>query len=220
MAYEQHATLGMGNSERERIVAARTRSVGGNAPGWQGWGRPSTKPTTSAKASSAPDLGAISDQLKSSQDAFVSARSADIDRDVERGMSAGMSNMIASGLAGTTAVGGMQAGLTEAATRAKANVAAGAQQRTDDLKFRYASLVQGAQEAAANRATSLAAADAGIASAAFSQPRNDTSGLERLVADLQSQIQQLTSRLNQSPSGGTSNYPNLGMVGQRAPSLL
>jgi len=176
----------------------------------------------SATPASTSNLGGASADLMKNQEAFIAARSADIDRDTQRGFQQGMSNMIASGLSGTTAVGGMQTGLTEAAVRAKAGVAADAQNRTDQLQMGYAGLAQQASEGAANRQTQMSlgqmSADAGITQSALSQPivqQADTGRFESVIKSLQDEIAQL----RESVGGMQTQGAGTGYIGQAAPSL-
>jgi len=180
------------------------------------------KKTTTTATPAASNLGGASADLMKNQEAFIAARSADIDRDTQRGFQQGMSNMIASGLSGTTAVGGMQTGLTEAAVRAKAGVAADAQNRTDQLQMGYAGLAQQASEGAANRQTQMSlgqmSADAGITQSALSQPivqQADTGRFESVIKSLQDEIAQL----RESVGGMQTQGAGTGYIGQAAPSL-
>jgi len=190
---------------------------------------PATSPAATPGASAA-DLA----KLKANQDAYVEAQSANIDVDAQRGFQQGMSNLIGSGLAGTTVVGGMQAGVTEQATRAKADVAAGAQRTTDQLTFNYANLAQQAAESQANRGMQTAESQANrdlqlqlgqmgqntaLSQSAMSQPtiqQADTSGLENLIQRLQKQIEDMQgqmSTLQQKPANPNS------LVGKEATQL-
>jgi len=151
-----------------------------------------------------------------SQEDFIAARSADIDRDTQRGFQQGMSNMMASGLSGTTAVGGMQTGLTEAAVRAKAGVAAEAQQRTDQLQLGYGQLAQQAFEGAANRQTQLSlgqmGADTAITQSALGRPivqQADTGRFESTIKSLQDEIKQLRDSVGEMSNQGRPSVKKL-----------
>jgi len=156
---------------------------------------------------------AVPANLQAGQDAYVSAQNANIDVDAKRGFQQGLSNLIGSGLAGTTVVGGMQAGVTEQATRAKAGVAADAQRTTDQLAFNYANLAQQAEESQANRATQLQlgqlGADTSLKQSAMNQP--NTSGLEGLIQSLQKQIADMKKQIGTNPNS---------LAGTSAPSLF
>ena len=144
--------------------------------------------------------------------------------------------MIGSGLAGTTVMGGMQAGVTEAATRAKANVAAGARQQTNQLGFQYANLAQAASEGALNRAAgvsegalnrSFQGSQAALnRSAAIQQqdiasqpPSNASQGLDIYGRPMKANILAEEISGSAGPAAAQTRYPNLGMVGQTAPRL-
>jgi len=107
------------------------------------------------EAPAAPTAAAPKKADRSALDAasakWVEGQKADIDVGAERSLSQGMSNMIGSGLAGSTAVGGMTAGVGEAATRAKTAVEGEAAMRTEGLALQYAGLGQAASESALNR---------------------------------------------------------------------
>ena len=180
-----------------------------------------TTPATTTPATSS--LGSTSAELMKSQEDFIAASNADIDRDTQRGLQQGMSNMISSGLSGTTAVGGMQTGLTEAAVRAKAGVAAEAQNTTNQLQLGYSQLAQQASESAANRDLQLQlgqmGADAAITQSALNQPtvqQADTGQFESVIKSLQDEIAQLRDSMDKlSNQGGGTGY-----VGQGASSLF
>ena len=110
--------------------------------------KPAAAPAPAAQAAAGVDRSA----LDAASAEWVKGQHADIDRGAEQNLAKGMSNMIGSGLAGTTAVGGMTAAVGEAATRAKTNVSGQAKMQTEGLALQYAGLAQGASEGAANRA--------------------------------------------------------------------
>ncbi len=98
------------------------------------------------------DMDKIRQMLVSNQDQFLKDQNAMIDRGANKAVEQGASNLIGSGLAGTSVVGGMTAGVQRNATQAKSNLASRTQMNTDDLLLRYMQLGQGASEGAANRA--------------------------------------------------------------------
>ena len=104
----------------------------------------------------------------------------------------------------------MQAGLTEAAVRAKAGVAADAQNRTNQLKFGYTQLAQQASEGAANRGAQLKlgqmGADTAITQTAMgnnaSAQQNDMSQFQDLIHSLQTEIADLKKSRGGGQGGG------------------
>jgi hypothetical protein len=76
-------------------------------------------------ATAAPGISSAASSMATGD--WVKGQNANIDRQSEQNLAQGMSNMIGSGLAGTTAVGGMTAGVGEWAARAKGDVAGEAQ---------------------------------------------------------------------------------------------
>jgi len=115
---------------------------------------PAAKPagvSPATQAQQAPNLDNIRAKLQGASDKWVAGQNANIDRQGEQSLAQGMSNMIGSGLAGTTVVGGMTAGVGESVTRAKGDVAGQAAQRLEDQTLQYAGLAQSASESAAGR---------------------------------------------------------------------
>jgi len=106
---------------------------------------------SAATAATAAPAAVDRSALDAASAKWVEGQNADIDKGAERSLSQGMSNMIGSGLAGTTAVGGMTASVGESATRAKGVVAGESAARTEGLALQYAGLAQGASESALNR---------------------------------------------------------------------
>lgn len=192
-----------------------------------------------APAAPAIDMDAIRSKLKGQEEEFIAAQTANIDRDAERNLAQGMSNMIGSGLAGTTVVGGMQAGVQEVATRAKGDVAARASAQTEQLAAQYANLQQAASEAAANRAFQgqqnqlsrahqIRLADMNNAARATLSTggggvRPSTPGLDVFGKPLAGSVQDIQLQRQQMADYRASRakkYPNLGLVGQSAPNLF
>ena len=167
-----------------------------------------------APAAAAPNF----DALDAASDKWVEGQNADIDRQKEQGLASGMSNMISSGLAGTTVVGGMTAGVNEAATRAKTNVAGQAATRKEGLKLQYANLSQAAADSAANRALSASEGAANRANSlelgsmsasaggAGVRPSTSTPGLDAFGKPMSGSMQQkmLSAQQPSGPAGGQS----------------
>lgn len=97
------------------------------------------------------DMADIRAKLQGTQKGFLDAQNMMIDRNADRAGEQGLSDMISSGLAGTTAVGGMRAAVAESAGMQKADIASRAQMQTDQLALQYASLASQNMNQAANR---------------------------------------------------------------------
>jgi len=198
-----------------------------------------SKPAMASSASSpAPttspvniDMNKIRARLKGVEDQYVAQQGANIDRDASRNLSQGMSNMIGSGLAGSTVVGGMQAGVQEVATRAKGDVASQAANRTEGLMAQYTNMAQAAQEAAANRRFQ-AEQNAANRAAQMSLARMSSANANIPLIMQQQRLNATSERdrnrrrdtigfgFADSRSRPGSKYRNMGMVGSRAPRLF
>ena len=97
------------------------------------------------------NMADIRARLQGTQKSFLNTQNKMIDRTTQRGKEQGRSDMISSGLAGTTAVGGMNAAVAESAGMQKADLASRAQMQTDQLSLQYAALAQQAFDSMANR---------------------------------------------------------------------
>lgn len=97
------------------------------------------------------NMADIRAKLQGTQKTFLDTQNKMIDRNADRAGEQGLSDMISSGLAGTTAVGGMRAAVGESAGFQKADLASRAQMQTDQLALQYATLASQNLNAASNR---------------------------------------------------------------------
>jgi len=154
------------NEESGRGISTSARFAGGVASGWKSYSsikafnesrqKKASSVPSAAPAPAGPDLDAIRKRLMGSQEEALASGTKGINRQAFQSSQQGMSDLISKGMSGTTAVGGMEAGIAEGAAGAKTELASNLQARTDDMMFKYTSLAQQASEGKANRETSAA----------------------------------------------------------------
>ncbi|KKN79134.1 hypothetical protein LCGC14_0343220 [marine sediment metagenome] len=180
--------------------------------------KPAPTPVARAAAPApvaAPASAAALD-LQGSQDAFIKSQNAMIDRNAERGAEQGLSNMISSGLSGTTAVGGMNAAVAETAGLQKANVAAGAQRQTDQLRLGYSQLASSDYNQGQNRAQGASQFTAGQAQQASQFQQNQQFAQQQAAYKRQQFQQDLRFKQQQATApAGTSASAAAGQLMQR-----